>query len=373
MKKIVYVIDILEVGGAQQYIFDIINALKSEFDFHILAFEGGPFVQRFKKIGVKVDILGISSFKIGIRYPQNTIAALKWLEKKYSEIKPDIIQTHLLGADIWGRMAARKTKAEVIQTIHSAETFRGTSSKFGLKTMFFDRMLAKNTNKIIAVSRAAKDSIAKQGIDPNKILVIYTGINTKQFAPSKDKRKKYRQDLQISDDEIAIGSVGRLETVKAFDVLIKAISLLKNQNIKLFIAGDGTQKKNLQALINKLGLKKQITLLGTRNDVKDLLNAYDIYTISSHYEGMPLSLIEAAANQKAIIATKVGGIAEFISDNKNGLLIEPGNPKNLASKIEQLIKNKDLGEKLALQAFKDSQKFDIITYIANQYKKIYNA
>lgn len=372
MKKIVYVIDILEVGGAQQYIFDIIKALKSEFNFHILAFEGGPFVKKFKKNGIKVDILGISPFKIGLRYPQNIIATLKWLENKYSEIKPDIIQTHLLGADIWGRMAAQKTKANIIQTIHSAETFRGTSSKFGLKTMFFDRILAKNTYKIIAVSRAAKNSIIKQGIDPKKISVIYTGINTQLFAPNKNMRKKYCQALKISENEITIGSVGRLEAVKAFDVLIKAISMVKNQNVKLFIAGDGTQKKNLQNLINKLDLKKQIILLGTRNDVKDLLNAFDVYVISSHYEGMPLSLIEAAANQKAIVATKVGGIVEFILDNNNGLLVEPGNPKILASKIDQLIKDKALGKKLALQAFKDSQKFDIITYIANQYRKIYN-
>ncbi len=373
MKKIIYVIDNLEQGGAQKLIFDIIYNLKSSYKFTILAFEGGVFEQRFKDIGINVMVLGISPFKIGIKYPFNILKTLSWLKNQYRKIQPDIIQTHLIGADIWARMAAKKTSAKIIQTIHSAETFRGkTSSRLGLKTYMFDRKLEKYTNLIICVSSAARESILIQGIEKKKTAVIHCGIDTDAFKPDANCKKEFKEEFKINEKTTVLGTVGRLEKVKGFDVLICAIAKTKDlKNIRLFIAGEGTEYENLKKLISKYSLNDTIILLGRRTDINKLLNMFDIFVFSSHYEGLPLALLEAMANRKTILATNVGGIPEAISNNQNGCLVKPNSPDEIADKIKYLIDNPKIASDLAQNAYRTVLDFDIKN-IAKKYKSAYN-
>jgi glycosyltransferase involved in cell wall biosynthesis len=370
-KKIVHIIDVLEQGGAQKLFFDLLSLLKDDFDFYVLSFEGGVFEEKMKRLGIQVEVLGISPYKIGFKYPQNIFRTLKWLREKIKKINPDIVQTHLLGADIWGRLAVPKD-ISIIQTIHSAEKFRASHSIKGIKTFVFDRILSKKTNLIIAVSNAAALGVIKEGVDNKKIKVIPCGIDVDAFAPSSLWRKNKRQELNIKDNEVVLGAVGRLDWVKGFDILIKAFSklLIKNSYLKLIIAGEGKVRRNLEKMIKKENLDKNVLLLGERKDVSKLLNAFDIFIMSSRWEGFPLSLIEAAANQKPIIATNVGGIPEFIKDGFNGILVEPENYKNLSEKIDLVLKNPKIRKKIAMNAFESARKFDI-KRISKIYKKIY--
>jgi len=373
-KKIIQVIDILEQGGAQQYLLDLLRELKKDFNFLVLAFKGGPVQKKIKDLGIEVKILGIDSQKIGLFYFSNTKKTLFWLKKYFQEYKPDIIQTHLLGADIWGRISAPK-RAKIIQTIHSADSFRGNFlSRQGLKNMFFDKLLFGRTDLIIAVSQAAGQSILREGFNKSKIKVIYSGINRSKFLPQDSMRQAVRLAWGLSKQDLAIVSVGRLNPVKGFDILIKAFANIaaKYQNIKLYIIGGGPEEEKLKKNIRNLNLRKRVFLLGERDDVNKLLNGTDIFVLPSREESRALVLLEAATNKKAIIASNVGGIPEFIKHRKNGLLFQSLNHNDLAKKIEILIKNQKLRTGLAEQAFINS-KIYTISSMAEKYKKIYHS
>jgi len=373
-KRIIHVIDTLEQGGAQQYLLDLLDELKDDFEFLVLSFEGGPVAKKIKKLDVKVEILDIAPADIGFRYPFNIKKVLKWLRGKYNNFKPDIIQTHLLGADIWARLISPKN-VKLIQTVHAADSFRGKFfNRKGLKNMFFDRYLIKKTNLIIVVSHAAQKSILDEGISKEKIKLIYSGINRNKFLPKNFMREKMRLAWHLSKKDLAIISIGRLDPIKGFDILLKAFKIICKhyKNIKLYLIGGGTEEANLKKLIKKMNLKGKVFLLGERQDVDKLLNGADVFILPSREEGRALVLLEAAANKKAIVASNVGGIPEFIKDRANGLLFRSLDCQDLATKIEILIRDKKLRVKLAEQAFLDSKKYDAYS-MAKTYKQIYNS
>lgn len=368
--KVIHLIDILEKGGAQKIVFDIARFNKDKFDFEVWAFWGGVYEKELASWGIKTRILNLHPEKIGFRYPFNLLKTLLWLKRNFTKAKPAIFQTHLLGADIWGRLAVPHG-VKVIQTIHSAEKFRGRLlSRFGLKTFLFDRWLNKKTDIIVAVSQAAKTSLTKEGVKAEKIKVIYPGIDTKKFSPDFQKRVFWRQKWQ-AEDKLVVGSVGRLAKVKNFDVLIRAIGLLP-KDIILVLVGSGPEEKTLKKLVSILGLKKRVYFLGEREEVAEILNGFDIFVLPSEWEGFPLALIEAAANGKAIVATDVGGIAEFIDDEETGVLIKKSDPGLLAKELKFLWQNPKKRKRLGQGAYTKAQDFDTQKMVY-KYEKIYSS
>ncbi|MCD6195018.1 glycosyltransferase [bacterium] len=366
--KVVHLIDVLEKGGAQKIVFDIVSS--GGFNFEVFAFWGGVYQKEIESLGVKVRVLGIHPEKIGFRHPLNLLKTFLWLRKNIAEVKPDILQTHLLGADMWGRLAVPK-RVKTVQTIHSAEKFRGKLlSRFGLKTFLFDRWLNAKTDLIVAVSEAAKEGLSKEGIRPEKIKVIYPGVDTKKFAPNEKKRKFWRQKWQATS-KLVIGSVGRLAKVKRFDLLIKALSSLPKE-IVLVLVGGGPEEKALKKLASVLGLRKRVYFLGECDNVAEVLNGFDIFVLCSEWEGFPLALIEAAANQKAIVAVNVGGIPEFVENKKTGILIKQNHPQILAKKLRFLYLNPQERKRLAQNAYKKAQDFDTQKMV-DSYKQIYSS
>jgi glycosyltransferase involved in cell wall biosynthesis len=370
--KIIQMIDSLEQGGAQKLIYDLMFFLKNDFDFYVLSFSGGPYEKKFKDLGLPVSVLGIHSEKVGFKYPCNVIKAKAWLEDNYQKIKPDIIQAHGIGADIWARWVAPKD-VKIIQTVHLAEAFRGNLLNLkGLKHYFFDHLFYKKTQKIVAVSEAVKKAIVKEGFDSKAIQVIHTAIETKKYFFNPEFKEKFRSEFKIDDQTVVLGSVGRLEWVKGFDVLIKAFALINKEipNTELFIVGEGAERKKLEALIAQFNLQNKVHLLGLRQDVAQILNLFDIFVSSSRWEGLPLVILEAMANHKPIIATDAGGTPEVIKNNLTGVMIKQENSKLLAGKINFLIKNPKQAQKLADNAFAAATDFDI-SKMAAKYKKIY--
>jgi len=372
-KRIIEVIDTLEQGGAQQFLFDLLVELKNDFEFLVLSFESGPYFERFKKAGIKIKILDLAPAKIGLKYPNNLKKVKNWLSSNFDQFDPHIIQTHLLGADVWARLIASKD-IKVIQTIHSAESFRGNLfNKKGLKTWFFDRYLEKKTKLIVAVSLAAKQTLLKQGINEKKIKVIPTAIKIRNFVPDVSAKKRIRKEMKCKEEDLIIGSVGRLDKVKGFDTLIQAFSKIsvKYKNTFLYIIGEGKERKYLEQLIANSNLKNKVKLLGQKQNISDFLNAFDFFVSSSYWEGLPLAVLEAMANKKTIIATACGGTKEVIVDEKTGLLARIGDARSLEQKIDEAIKNPSLAKILSQNAFLKVREYDIGN-IAKKYKQIYN-
>jgi glycosyltransferase involved in cell wall biosynthesis len=223
----------------------------------------------------------------------------------------------------------------VISTVHGWLKF-GTDRKEKVYE-FLDSMALKRLNFVVSVSGAVKEDLIKRGISKKNIVTIYNGITTDHFQEKFDGleiRKKYL----LGHGDYVIGTAGRLSEEKGHSYLIRAIPDLAKEikNIKLIIAGDGPLKEDLECLVDELGVSNHVRLIGYEKDIEKFLSVLDLFILPSLTEGLPISLLEAMASGRAVIASKVGGIKEVIQNSINGILIPPMDVKALSESIKFL-------------------------------------
>ncbi|MBL0309084.1 MAG: glycosyltransferase [Bacteroidetes bacterium] len=285
------------------------------------------------------------------------------LRKLIEEFKPDIVHTHAAKAGAVGRLAASHSGVPVI--IH---TFHGHvfHSYFNpVKTRMFleiERYLAKRTTKIIVLSETQKQELCDNyKVAPSeKFEIVPLGFDLRKFEENQEeKRRQFRVEYNIADDEVAIGIIGRLVPVKNHDLFLKAlkdVSLRTSKKIRAFIIGDGESRKSIEEKAINLGLKfsnndpREPNILTFTSWIKniDVSNAgLDIIALTSNNEGTPVSLIEAQASGRAIVSTKVGGIENIVIQNETALLSPIGDVRAFANNLFQLIENSERRNELA--------------------------
>jgi glycosyltransferase involved in cell wall biosynthesis len=197
------------------------------------------------------------------------------------------------------------------------------------------------------VSEAVKKDLVKRGIAIEKIVTIYNGINTEYFQNAFDV-SVVRKEYVINRGDFVIGTAGRLSKEKGHSYLIKAFADLVrgSQNVKLIIAGEGPLRKQLEGLVEELALSNRVKFLGYEENIVRFLSAIDVFILPSLTEGLPISLLEAMAASKPVIASKVGGIEEVIQDKINGILIPPMNVKAISDSIKFLYHNSEERERI---------------------------
>jgi glycosyltransferase involved in cell wall biosynthesis len=203
--------------------------------------------------------------------------------------------------------------------------------------------------KLIAVSRSIQRVAIESGVDPSRIEVVYSGIDTgRSISPSEGRR--LRNQYGIPPDRLVIGTVANLFPRKGYEYLIQAVMEVnrKKPGICCLIVGEGDEvyRSKLQEMVQKNGLEKIVTFLGFQQDVPSHIAAMDIFVLPSIMEGFGIVLLEAMAVGKPIVATTVGGIPEIVEDQVTGFLVPPRNSGALAQKIMDLLENPDLREKL---------------------------
>jgi glycosyltransferase involved in cell wall biosynthesis len=317
--KILHLLPNLSQGGAEKVCCDLLlNLNQEEFSPSLLLFKENGAGNEGKKKLIARNIKIISLQKKYLLDLINFWNIFKTIKK----IKPDILHTHL-GGDIYGCLAGKLAGVPIIvSTEHNLnQTERGIIT--ALK-----KFTSRYVVKIFAVSEAVKkDAIKRYKIVPEKITVIYNGIDLSVFKPIEHKENK----------PLVIGSLGRLTEQKGFETLIKAATKTENKNYLVKIAGTGNLEEMLKNKITTFNLTNRIELLG---EVKapDFLANIDIFVFPSLWEGLGLALLEAGAMAKPIIASETGGIKEIITDD-NGWLFPTGNATELAAKIDLVIDN----------------------------------
>ncbi|HWY34923.1 MAG TPA: glycosyltransferase, partial [Nitrosopumilaceae archaeon] len=260
----------------------------------------------------------------------NDRAAYQKIKSIIRDFKPDIVHTHASKSGAIGRLAASSCKVPLIVHTFHGHVFHSYFGK--LKTEFYkniERYLAKKTNAIIAISEMQKHELVNiHKICPSeKVHVINLGFDLSRFQLDQEqKRKKFRNFYKIDDDEIAIVIVGRLAPVKNHDMFLKCLKDLLTQTskrIRAFIVGDGETRSRIELLASQLKIdftnyptnpvKKTLTFTSWISEVDWVLAGADIVCLTSFNEGTPVSLIEAQAACKPIVSTKVGGIADVVS------------------------------------------------------------
>jgi glycosyltransferase involved in cell wall biosynthesis len=330
-KVILHLSETSEPGGSETVLANIASNLDPDrYQSLVCLLREGWLTGHLKKLGVRYEI-------IENKYSYDPIFLAKLIRLIRRE-RVALIHAHEYMMNVYGSVAARLAGVPMIGTVHGKVYFTEKRSRTAAY-----RLAVALSSRIIAVSEDLKKYFLENtGIRNNKkILVLHNGIDVEKFAP-RGTSSALRQQLGIPPDKVIVGTVGSLFKVKAFDHLILTAEAVyrSNRNFMLLIAGEGDEERYLRQLIGELNLQDTVKLLGFRDDIRELLNLFDIYVCSSISEGLSLSILEAMASGKPIVATHVGGNSELIADGSNGYLVPSGDQQALADKIQVLIKSK---------------------------------
>ena len=317
------------------------------------------------------------------------IKAYKKIKKIISDYKPDIVHTHASKAGALGRLAAYKCGVPVIvHTFHGHvfdKYFSILSSTFYINV---ERYLAKKSSKIIVLSDKQKNDIVnKFKICPEeKVEIISLGFDLDKFQENIDvKRKNFRNEYKIADDEIAIAIIGRLVPIKNHELFLNAVKYVSsrtNKKLKVFIVGDGESKNdiqkkavelNLQFTENKSESKNHlITFTSWIKEIDVVIAGADIIALTSLNEGTPVSLIEAQAGNKPIVSTNVGGIENVVIPGETALLSPNNDMQAFAENLLKLVESEDLRNKLSQLGWENVKKKFHFMRLVNDIKNLYN-
>lgn len=337
---VLYIFAALPIGGAEQVLVTEVAGLdKSRYRpiVSVLS-EKGPIGELIEKMGIPVFPLG------RMKRNQFDYGIIRDLKEIMRREKVQLVHTHLYDGGKYGRLAARLAGVPaIVHTVHNIYVKRRT------KHHWINRGLSRFTDRFIAVSGAVKESMVQYDhISPEKIQVLYNGIDLTQMDVSED-RKEIRKALGIKPDEVVVGVIARLEEQKGHKVLLEALSLIPQlpDTLKVLLVGDGKLRLFLEEETRKRGFSTCVLFLGTRKPVFPILSALDLFLLPSLWEGFSVALLEAMAMGLPVIATRVGGAEEVITSGQEGLLIPPGNPQNLAEAIQEALAHLERFQQMA--------------------------
>ena len=325
----------LQIGGVQRNIVAFCRNIDRErFNLSVCCVAGGGvLIAQVEALGFPVKVIKCHGKFMFLKW-FNPMAI--WNLKKYmDEQKPHVVQTRLFLGNTIGRLSAILAGVKVIVAAEH-NTYRW-------KTIFhktIDKLLAKKTKKIIAVSAEVRRFIiAQEKLPPDKVVTIYNGIDINRFQKDNLDSKKISKELAIEKVDLILGSIGRLEPQKGFQGFLEIFPeiIKKNKKVKYIVAGDGTYRNELERIVSSKGLQGKVQFTGERDDIPDILNVFDLFILPSHYEGLPTVVLEAMAMEKVVVANNLPQVKEIITDGVNGFLVDFSRKDMVISLIDNLI------------------------------------
>ena len=332
-KKILYVITRAEWGGAQVHLFDVLTEVtKCGYECEVAIGEKGKLYDRLVDIGIKVYYLKNLVHEIE---PISDLKAVFELNKVIKLSDPDMVHLHSTKAGWIGRISTLCMGKKVIFTVHGWCFTEGAPKSRKKIGEVIEKFLVPMTDEIICVSEYDKNLAISQGVaTENELTVVYNGVAQ---IPNLANAKINVQD----SDSFKVMMTARFADPKDQETVIRAFQEVQD-DIELYFVGDGPNLDSCKKLTEKLNLSHRVHFLGQRGDVAVLLKSMDIFVLSSYYEGLPISIIEAMSASLPIIASDVGGVKELVYDGKNGYLFQTGNVSDLVLKLKLLDKAKAL-------------------------------
>lgn len=351
--RIIHITNNLEYGGVQKIIFQLCKGTKDFFDKVIVASTGGVYVDRLNEIGIEhFNIPDISS-----KNPIDIVKIYQILNLLIDKYNINVIHCHHRMAVLFAKFFSKK-----VRIIYNNHTI------YSDKPLLTHRLL-KDT-AIIADGVQAKRNVTDFfRIKDENVIVINNAVD------SYDGEYHVVPEIENARNNgffIVLNS-SRFHPQKGLGYFIAAANIIikKGYNIKFFLVGDGSQKDEIINRINQLGINDNIVLLGFRKDIKNVISQCDVLVLTSVYEGLPLTPMEAFSVKKPVIATDIDGSREVVEDGYNGLLAVSKDPESIAGKIEELYLNRYRLNELSQNAYRSFiNKFSEEPFIEN-YMKFY--
>lgn len=366
--RVLRIINRLVIGGPAYNVSYLTKYLEPEFETILLS---GPKEESevdsdFIPRQMGIEPLYVKDMNKSLTKPWKDIKAYKEIKKIIQDFKPHIVHTHASKSGFIGRLVALDCKVPIILHTFHGHYFHSYFHPIKTQTLLkIEKVLSSKTDGIIAISpEQFKDLSEVYKVDkPSRVYEIPLGFDLDRFTINQDeKRKEFRKEFQLNDDDVAIAIIGRMVPIKNHSLFNKAIpAILADlpKNVKFFYIGDGELRNDIESELTSLNVSftteiekdysKPVIFTSWRKDMEVVYAGLDIVALTSFNEGTPVSIIEAQAAKKAVVCTEVGGLNYVVDNNETAILIPSDNLNQLVENLKILILDKskriEMGEK----------------------------
>jgi glycosyltransferase involved in cell wall biosynthesis len=373
MMRIAHIIKVTRISGAERHLLFLLEGLRKRgLDAHLII-----LVERDRpmdEMAAAAEQREIPQSRL-IIHRDYDLTLLWRLRRTLRRIKPDIVHTHLVHADLFGYTAAKLARvAGVVTSRHLDDAFRYRS-----RWRRINRRLWRMIDGGIAISAAMRQfALDIEEAPADKVDIVRYGMEYKWLSDDdiNSARQQLRAELSLPTDAQLLGMACRLVEQKGIPYALEALRRIRSDfpRAHLVIAGDGEKAGELRRLASKLGIADRVCWLGWRADAAELMAAFDIFLLPSLNEGFGLVLLEAMSRRVPIVASAVGAIPEIVVDGETGILVEARKVDQLAAAMARLLKDRALRKYMGLLgAARLEEHFNIETMVDGHialYKKV---
>jgi glycosyltransferase involved in cell wall biosynthesis len=329
--RVLHVIQNLNYGGMERLLADVVRGLDpTRFECHVLALQ---YLGRFAE-----GLRDVAELHLAPPMSRWSMLRPRALARQIASIAPDVVHTH---SGVWYKAGLAARMAGVGKVIH---TEHGRAKPDPVRDRAIDAVAALRSDVVVAVSENLRDQLVVTHIAAaSRVVVIPNGVETSALRPRSDDGA-LRRELGISPDIDVIGSIGRLEPIKGYDVMVAAFAhLLADWDAEkppvLVVAGDGSERQGLERAIVDRGLRGHVHFLGWRNDIQSLLSTFALFTMSSRSEGTSISLLEAMSSGLCPVVTDVGGNSAVLGAQLAHRLVPADDPHALKAAWDDALRD----------------------------------
>lgn len=338
---------------------------KRGHEVHFISYERPFAIQGADPENVKVHFISVLEYPL-FKYPPYTVSLASEILHVSQRFDLDLIHVHYaIPHSVSAFLTKMVTGIPYIVTFHGSDvTLLGQDPSF-LKV---NAGSLENSDGLTAVSEYLKRQIEETlGIE-KKISVIPNFVDPKVFSPAKRDLAQGRLGRQL-----VITHVSNFRPIKRIQDLVEAMSLVikEARNSRLLLVGDGPERQRIELFVKELGLQNHVLMTGFRSDVPDLLRCSDILALCSDNESAGLTLLEAMSSGLPVVATRVGGVPEIVTDGRNGFLVPPRSPPELAERILRLNADRELRLKMGEEARRTVLERFTVDRIVPMYEEAY--
>jgi glycosyltransferase involved in cell wall biosynthesis len=325
-------------GGAQEHVYGLLSRIDAaRYDVHVVSLSLGSAVRKLERHGIPVTV---------IDEPDDAIATGA-LAALMGDLRPDVIHNHMYRAELIGTRAAialgevGRSRPYVVSTVHSSRV-RSDEDRAAL------HRLTPHTDQLIAVSHSIVEKLHHEGRDAAPITLIHNGVDLERYD-HQEPCCTLREEYGFPEDAPIVGVVARLEPEKGHPTLLDAwpAVLRAAPKARLLVVGEGGRREALEEQARALGIAGQVVFTGRRDDIPAVTAALDVAVLPSYREAQGLTILEAMALSRPVVASNVGGIPEMVENGVTGLLVPPHDPAALAAAIVRVLTDHPLADMLA--------------------------
>lgn len=314
----------LRTGGLEALVVRLAQAYQTQgYSAEVFAYEEGELREPLEMSGIPVHC---------IPKPPGYKPSFSWkLAQLFHKRRLDLVHTHHFGPLLYAAPATLFHSIPLIHTVHSNEHLGQNAHRakllFGTFSRFCDRITTVNEELTDFLKNTCE-------IQPDKVLSIRNGVDADCFH-GRYSMNSLREELALPQQAWIVGSVARLEQEKGHIHLINAIPQC-DPSMHFVLVGQGRELSGLKERVRELGLEQRVHFLGNRSDIPEILSLFDVFTLPSLREGLPLAMLEAMSSHLPVVGTHVGGVPSLLHQSQGGLCVEPASPTALARALSEL-------------------------------------